>query len=112
MTNSLHSPTAFCRSTKAELTPPIVLDLPQEVFRGTGPIGMVPLHLLGFLAAKHEDLVANAHDQPDAAVGHIEENVGERDEGEALEEAAADLIRLDRYEHRTRLRQIAPSSGL
>ena len=31
-------------------------------------------------------------------------SVGERDEGEALEEAAADLIRLDRYEHRTRLR--------
>ncbi len=97
---------------KSQLPPPIVVDLPQEVFRGTGPIGIVPLHLLGFLAAKHEDLVANTHDQPNATVGHIEESVGERDEGAALEEAAADLIRLDRYEHGHGYDRIAPSSGL
>ncbi len=97
---------------KDELPPPIVVDLPVDVFGG--PIsGEYPqFHLLGFLADKQEDLVANAQDQTNATVDQVEETVdqveeevSERDEGAALEEAAVDLVRLDRYERRAQARQ-------
>ena len=90
---------------KDELPPPIVIDLPEDIFGGPGPVGLVPVHLLGFLATKHEELAANGQYQNDATVGQIEEGVPDRDEGEALEEAVVDLIRLDRYERRARAPQ-------
>ena len=58
---------------KDELPPPIVVDLPEEIFGGPVSGTPVPFHLLGFLAARHEDLVANAPDQTDATVDQVEE---------------------------------------
>jgi len=94
---------SFLEKYKDELPPPIVIDLPQEIFGGSGEF--VPLHLLGFLAERHEELAANAQYQTDATVDQVEKNVPERYEGAALEEAAVDLVRLDRYERRARSRQ-------
>ena len=89
---------------KDELPPPFVVDLPVEVFGG--PIAEYPpFHLLGFLADRHEEQAANAQDQTDATLDQVDEEISERDEGEALEEAAVDLVRLDRYECRARARQ-------
>lgn len=89
---------------KDELPPPFVVDLPVEVFGG--PISEYPpFHLLGFLADRHEEQAANAQDQTDATLDQVDEEISERDEGEALEEAAVDLVRLDRYECRARARQ-------
>ena len=90
---------------KDELPPPIVVDLPVEVFGGPISGEYPPFHLLGFLADRHEEQAANAQDQTDATLDQVDEEIGERNEGEALEEAAVDLVRLDRYECRARARQ-------
>jgi len=66
---------------------------------------LVPLHLLIFLQDRQADVASNAQHQSEGEISQIEEATGDRDEGAALEEAALDLVRLDRYERRARSRQ-------
>ena len=64
---------------------------------------LVPEHLREFLLDKEE-----ASDQMEKEAGvrkQADERINERDEFAALEEAAPDLIRLDRYERRAWSRQ-------
>jgi hypothetical protein len=64
---------------------------------------LVPEHLREFLLDKEE-----ASDQMEREAGvrkQADERIDERDEFAALEEAAPDLIRLDRYERRAWSRQ-------
>ena len=55
-------------------------------------ISIIPLHLEEFLESKEDEGYAH--------IGPGEEATWERDEAAALEEAAVDLVRLDRYERR------------
>jgi hypothetical protein len=66
-------------------------------------VGLVPARLAVFLLDKEE-----ASDQMEKEAGvrkQANEGINERDEFAALEEAAPDLIRLDRYERRAWSRQ-------
>jgi hypothetical protein len=63
-------------------------------------ISVIPLHLEEFLKKKEADEASTVIDAGCAHVGPGEEAIWERDEAAALEEAAVDLVRLDRYERR------------
>jgi hypothetical protein len=66
-------------------------------------VGLVPARLAVFLLDKEE-----ASDQMEKEAGvrkQADEGINERDELAALEEAAPDLTRLDRYERRAWSRQ-------
>ena len=65
-------------------------------------IGMVPISLKVLLSEEEVSVEAHQH-AIDVARKLL--NAQERDEYEALEEAAADLVRLDRYERRAWSRQ-------
>ena len=64
-------------------------------------MSIIPLHLEEFLENKEADAASTVIDEGYAHVAPGEEATWERDEAAALEEAAADLVRLDRYERRT-----------
>jgi hypothetical protein len=54
---------------------------------------------------KKVEAAANGQGPTEAPADKVEQSVYERDESAALEEAAIDLLRLDRYERRARSRQ-------
>jgi hypothetical protein len=58
----------------------------------------LPVHLLLFLDDKENEMAPGAAEKKSVDAAQLEEHVDERDESAALEEAALDLIRLDRYE--------------
>ena len=64
-------------------------------------VSIIPLHLEEFLENKEADAASTVIDEGYAHVAPGEEATWERDDAAALEEAAADLVRLDRYERRT-----------
>jgi hypothetical protein len=66
---------------------------------------LIPLHLETFLEERARELAAKPQDDSGSSSDHTSELVHERDETAALEEAAIDLIRLDRYERRAWSRQ-------
>jgi hypothetical protein len=61
---------------------------------------LVPVHLEEFLQEKETDAASTLIDEAHAHVGLRRKAAWERDEAAALEEAALDLVRLDRYERR------------
>ena len=82
---------------KDELPAAIVRDSEEQAF---GPVVVVS-YLLSFLQDKKD-----AEGLPQSDNGELAAKpIVERDEGAALEEAAADLVRLDRYERRAWSRQ-------
>ena len=63
-------------------------------------MSIIPLHLEEFLENKEANSDSRVIEEGYAHVGPGEETTWERDEAAALEEAALDLVRLDRYECR------------
>jgi hypothetical protein len=84
---------------KDELPPPTEAERIQEARGGGYPF--IPARLEAFLCDKEE---SGANDSRAQVAAALQENP-DRDEGTALEEAARDLIRLDRYERRGWSRQ-------
>jgi hypothetical protein len=84
---------------KDELPTPIGGSLADDA------VELVPLPLAIFLDDRWSEQIANGQEPIPAADIRIEREVSERDEGAALEEAAVDLVRLDRYERRAQVRQ-------
>jgi hypothetical protein len=76
---------------KHELPPPNPLD---DIDRS-----IIPLHLEEFLENREQDAATRAN-VDHTSVSSSKEPIWERDEAAALEEAALDLVRLDRYERR------------
>jgi hypothetical protein len=64
--------------------------------------GIVPIRLMALMDEREESNAVGPSDGANTAAGHGAE---ERDEYEALEAAARDLLRLERYERRTWSRQ-------
>ena len=71
----------------------------------SGDLELLPSHLLGFLGDKESEMASTAVEEQRADAVALEEHVDERDESAALEEAALDLVRLDRYEREAWSRQ-------
>ena len=89
---------------KDELPPPIRFKKINEFLPEIDLL--IPLHLRIFLEDKEEQLASRALDHSEARVDQIEERTDQRDEAAAMQEAALDLIRLDRYERRAWSRQM------
>lgn len=66
---------------------------------------LIPGRLEEFLEEKEREPASGAQDPGAAKADKIDGGTGERDEAATLEEAARDLIRLDRYERRAWSRQ-------
>jgi hypothetical protein len=66
---------------------------------------LVPLRLAHFLAEKEKEQLSKAQHPSAAKTRSVAEGLEGRDETAALEEAALDLVRLDRYERRAWSRQ-------
>ena len=66
---------------------------------------LIPLHLALFLEQKQSEQRTKTRDPNEVEVDKIAERIDERDESSTLEEAVADLIRLERYERRAWSRQ-------
>jgi hypothetical protein len=87
---------------KDELPPPIFSKEQEETMPELDVI--IPPHLWEFLENKEDDFTTQALKQKGVRL-QTDELVRERDESAAMEEAARDLVRLDRYERRARSRQ-------
>jgi hypothetical protein len=61
---------------------------------------LIPPHLEEFLETRENTAISRAGPQNEAKSDPVRKPIKERDEPAALEEAALDLIRLDRYERR------------
>ena len=88
---------------KDKLPPPVLFEKMEEVLPEIELL--FPLHLRIFLEDMDSELASKAQGQSWANINRTAEGAGERGESAALEEAALDLIRLDRYERRAWSRQ-------